>query len=59
MDHAVGTRGLAGETHTKCVAHEGMIDGCQVFITAGLGFIRSRVFDGGPEVEFLRATVFV
>lgn len=59
MDHAVGTRGLAGETHTKCVAYEGMIDGCHVFITAGLGFVRSRVFDGGPEVEVHCATAFV
>lgn len=30
----VGVVDLTGETHTECVAYEGMIDGCHVFITA-------------------------
>lgn len=34
MDQAVGICDLTGQTHTKCVTYEGMIDGCHVFITA-------------------------
>lgn len=34
MEHAVGICDLTGQTHTECVAYEGMIDGCQVILTA-------------------------
>lgn len=34
MEHTVGICDLTGQTHTECVAYEGMIDGCQVILTA-------------------------